>query len=97
MLLDFFKYAHKMFQNGELDAYKQVDTIEYVYMVNYNWLKKKYDTAKIRELTEGEKLKFNKNLLGEIDCEQSYTLNKESEIADYGIHNMQKLWCFFRN
>lgn len=65
-----FKEAHKMYQNGELDVYKQLDTIEYAYMVNYNWLKNKYDTAKIRALTEEEKQKFNKNLVNEIDCEE---------------------------
>lgn len=65
-----FKEAHKMYQNGELDIYKQLDTIEYAYMVNYNWLKNKYDTARIRELTEEEKQKFNKNLISEIDCEE---------------------------
>lgn len=62
-----FKDAHKMFKNGELEMYKQVDSIEYAYMVNYNWLKKKYDTSNIRELTEEEKQKFNKNLINEIE------------------------------
>lgn len=65
-----FKDAHKMYQNGELDLYKQVDTIEYAYMVNYNWLKDKYDTLNIRELTEEEKQKFNKNLIKEVDVEE---------------------------
>lgn len=64
-----FKDAHKMFQNGELDAYKQVDTIEYAYMINYNWFKKKYDTSKIRELTEEEKQVFNKNLIDGIEVD----------------------------
>jgi plasmid rolling circle replication initiator protein Rep len=65
-----FKDAHKMYQNGELDVYKKLDPIEYAYMVNYNWLKNKYDTSKIRELTEEEKQKFNKNLISELDCEE---------------------------
>jgi plasmid rolling circle replication initiator protein Rep len=62
-----FKDAHKMYLNGELNIYKQVDTIEYAYMVNYNWLKNKYDTSNIRELTDEEKQKFNKNLIEEMD------------------------------
>jgi hypothetical protein len=62
-----FKDAHKMYQNGELDAYKKSDPVEYAYMVSYNWFKRKYDTSNIRELTEKEKQKFNKNLLSEID------------------------------
>jgi plasmid rolling circle replication initiator protein Rep len=65
-----FKEAHKMFQNGELDMYKQVDAIEYAYMLNYNWLKNKYDNSNIRKLTEEEKKKFNKNLINEIDTEE---------------------------
>lgn len=64
-----FKYVHKMFQNGELDIYRQVDVIEYSYMVNYNWFKKKYNTANIRELTEEEKQRFNKNLINDIDID----------------------------
>lgn len=62
-----FDTAHKMFKNKELDMYKEQDTIEYAYMVNYNWLKNKYDNSEIRELTEEEKQKFNKNLIEE--CE----------------------------
>jgi len=65
-----FKDAHKMYKNHELDIYKQHDTIEYAYMVNYNWLKNKYDSSQVRELTEEEKQKFNKNLIDEIDCEE---------------------------
>jgi len=64
-----FKDAHKMYKNHELDIYKKQDTIEYAYMVNYNWLKNKYDSSQIRELTEEEKQKFNKNLIEDIDVE----------------------------
>lgn len=64
-----FKDAHKMFLNKELDMYKQVDTIEYAYMFNYNWLKNKYDNSNIRELTEEEKQKFNKKLIDEIEVD----------------------------
>ncbi|VDG72512.1 Uncharacterised protein [Clostridium carnis] len=49
--------------------YKQVDTIEYAYMLNYNWLKNKYDNSNIRELTEEEKQKFNKKLIDEIEVD----------------------------
>lgn len=64
-----FKDAHKMYLNGELNIYKKVDSIEYAYMVSYNWLKKKYDTSNIRELTEEEKQKFNKNLIEDVEVE----------------------------
>ncbi|CAI3563351.1 Replication protein [Clostridium neonatale] len=64
-----FKDAHKMYKNHELDMYKEQDTIEYAYMVNYNWLKNKYDNTNIRELTEEEKQKFNKKLINEIEVD----------------------------
>lgn len=64
-----FKESHKMYQNGELDIYKELDSIEYAYMVNYNWLKNKYDSSQIRELTEEEKQAFNKNLIDEIEVD----------------------------
>lgn len=64
-----FKDAHKMYKNHELDIYKEQDTIEYAYMVNYNWLKNKYDNTNIRELTEEEKQKFNKKLINEIEVD----------------------------
>lgn len=62
-----FKDAHKMYKNHELDIYKEQDTIEYAYMVNYNWLKNKYDNTNIRELTEEEKQKFNNTLINSDD------------------------------
>jgi len=64
-----FKDAHKMFQKGDLNMYKQVDTIEYAYMINYNWLKNKYDNSKIRELSKEEKQSFNRNLIDNINIE----------------------------
>lgn len=64
-----FKDAHKMFKKGELNAYKQVDEIKYVYMVNYEWLKNKYINSHVRELTEEELAQFNKNLIEDIDIE----------------------------
>ncbi|MGM8309452.1 protein rep, partial (plasmid) [Clostridium perfringens] len=38
-----FKDAHKMYQNGELDVYKEIDEIEYTYMLYYNWHKNNYE------------------------------------------------------
>lgn len=58
-----------MYKNHELDIYKEQDTIEYAYMVSYNWLKNKYDNSNIRELTEEEKQKYNKNLFDEIEVD----------------------------
>lgn len=64
-----FKDAHKMFKNGELDVYRKVDEIKYIYMVNYEWLKNKYINSHIRELTEEELQQFNKNLIEDMDWE----------------------------
>ncbi|MDY2799700.1 MAG: protein rep, partial [Fusobacterium mortiferum] len=47
-----FKDAHKMYQNGELDVYKEIDEIEYTYMLYYNWHKNNYENSRIRDLTE---------------------------------------------
>ncbi|MGV3102334.1 protein rep, partial [Clostridium perfringens] len=40
-----FKDAHKMYQNGELDVYKEIDEIEYTYMLYYNWHKNNYENS----------------------------------------------------
>lgn len=60
-----FKEAHKMYLNKELDMYKQVDEIKYVYMVNYQWCKKQYINSHIRELTPEELETINKKLIQE--------------------------------
>lgn len=62
-----FKDAHKMYKKGELDIYKRQNDIEYIYMLYYNFYKKEYENTNIRELTEEEKQKFNKNLIDEIE------------------------------
>lgn len=64
-----FKDAHKMYKLGELNLYKKQDDIEYTYMLYYNWYKKEYENTNIRELTEEEKQKFNKNLINEIEID----------------------------
>ena len=64
-----FKDAHKMYQNGELDIYKEVDEIEYTYMLYYNWHKNNYENSKIRDLTPEEKEKINKQLIQDLDFE----------------------------
>ncbi|MCI5747934.1 MAG: protein rep, partial [Clostridium perfringens] len=61
-----FKDAHKMYLNGELEAYKEKDEIKYEYMLYYNWTKKEYENTKLRELTEEEKESLNNNLINEI-------------------------------
>lgn len=62
-----FKDVHKLYKLGELDCYKKQDNIEYTYMLYYNWHKKQYEESKVRELTEEEKKKLNKNLIDKIE------------------------------
>ena len=64
-----FKDAHKMYQNGELDVYKEIDEIEYTYMLYYNWHKNIYENSRIRDLPEEEKNKINKQLINDLDLE----------------------------
>lgn len=65
-----FKEANTMYENGELDCYKQQDNIKYAYMVNYEWNKNHYMETRKRELTEEELKKYNKMLIDEmeVDC-----------------------------
>ena len=64
-----FKDANIMYENGELDSYKVKNNIEYVYMMCYLWAKNEYENNKIRELTEEEKEKVNKNLIDVIEVD----------------------------
>lgn len=64
-----FKDANIMYENGELDSYKVRDNIEYVYMMCYLWAKNEYENSNIRELTEEEKKKVNKNLVDVIEVD----------------------------
>lgn len=60
-----FKDAIKMFKAGELDKYKEVDETEYMYFMLYRWGFGEYVESEIRELTEEEKKKVNKQLIEE--------------------------------
>lgn len=64
-----FKEANTMYENGELDCYKQQDNIKYAYMVHYEWNKNRYMETNKRELTEEELKKYNKMLMDEIEVD----------------------------
>ncbi|MBS6504238.1 MAG: replication initiation protein [Clostridium sp.] len=64
-----FKDANIMYKNEELDSYKVKDNVEYVYMMCYLKAKNEYENNKIRELTEEEKKKVNKNLIDIIEVD----------------------------
>lgn len=60
-----FSEANKLYKDGELNAYKEIDETEYVYMLLYKWGLGEYVETEKRELTEQERRDFNKHLLEE--------------------------------
>ncbi|WP_227541101.1 protein rep, partial [Klebsiella pneumoniae] len=64
-----FKTASKLFEEGEIDKYKEVDTTEYIYALMYSWGKGKYVEDEKRKLTEDEYRKLNKKLINELEIE----------------------------
>lgn len=64
-----FKDALKLFNNGELDKYKEVDVTEYIYALEYYWQGKSYAMMEKRLLTEEEKSLINKQLIEELEVE----------------------------
>lgn len=64
-----FKESMKLFKDGELDTYKEVDSTEYVYAIMYNWGKNKYVLKEQRELTDKEREQLNGQLLDEKSIE----------------------------
>ena len=65
-----FKESSKLYKNGDLDYLKDVDLTEYVYRILYQWGQGEYVEKEIRELTDEEKERFNKQLIDEIDIEE---------------------------
>lgn len=65
-----FKESMKLWKEGKLDKYKEVDTTEYVYALLYNWGKGKYVEEERRLLTEEEQKQLNGQLLDEKDIEE---------------------------
>lgn len=66
-----FKEAVEMYKLGELDVFKDVDVEEYIYMLMYQWVdeNKTYKEQVMRELTEEEYKKYNKNKIEEVEDE----------------------------
>ena len=65
-----FKEAAKLYKKGDLDYLKEIDLTEYVYRILYQWGQGEYVEKEMRELTEDEKERFNKQLKNEIDIEE---------------------------
>ncbi|MCB2309458.1 protein rep [Clostridium estertheticum] len=64
-----FKDALKLFKEGKLDKYKEKDPTEYIFMLLYKWGFGQYVEQEIRELTQEEYDKVNKELIQEIEIE----------------------------
>ena len=64
-----FKDALKLFNNGELDKYKELDLTEYIYALEYHWQGKDYALMEKRLLTDEEKTLINKQLVEELEVE----------------------------
>jgi plasmid rolling circle replication initiator protein Rep len=65
-----FKESAKLYKKGDLDYLKDIDLTEYVYRILYQWGQGDYVQREIRELTDEEKERFNKQLIDEIDIEE---------------------------
>jgi plasmid rolling circle replication initiator protein Rep len=65
-----FKDAMKLFKEGKLDKYKEKDPTEYIFMLLYKWGLGEYVEQEIRELTQEEYDKANKELIQEIEIEE---------------------------
>ncbi|AIF45754.1 protein rep [Virgibacillus sp. SK37] len=64
-----FKESMKLFKNGELDKYKEIDTTEYVYALMYSWGNADYVEQEKRLLTVEERKEVNQQLIDEKDVE----------------------------
>lgn len=64
-----FKEAHKLYEKGELDSYKQKDEIIYVYKLYYSWFQENYENTRLIELTAEEKEKYNNKLKQDIEID----------------------------
>lgn len=64
-----FKDALKLFNEGKLEKYKELDLTEYVYALGYHWRDNNYAVMEKRLLTEEEKLILNKQLIDELEID----------------------------
>ena len=75
-LYQFHKSINEILQleNGEIitleGIIEDIDLTEYVYRILYQWGQGDYVQREIRELTDEEKERFNKQLIDEIDIEE---------------------------
>jgi len=64
-----FKESRKLFKDGQLEKYKEVDLTIYVYALMYNWGQSEYIEKEKRFLTEQEQKEINGQLFDEMEVE----------------------------
>ena len=64
-----FKDASKLYENKELEKYKQLDPTEYIYQIFYHWGQQKYIETEKKLMTEDMQKEVNNQMLDEDDFE----------------------------
>lgn len=64
-----FKDASKLYENKELEKYKQLDPTEYIYQIFYHWGQQKYIETEKKLMTEDMQKEVNNQMLDEENFE----------------------------
>ena len=64
-----FKDASKLYENKELEKYKQLDPTEYIYQIFYHWCQQKYIETEKKLMTEDMQKEVNNQMLDEENFE----------------------------
>lgn len=66
-----FKDALKLFEDKQLEHYKEIDLTQYIYRLTYTWNKEywKYIQYELKELSENEKEQINNKSIEEMDLD----------------------------
>ena len=64
-----FKEASKMYDNKELEKYKELDPTQYIYQIFYHWGQQKYLETEKKLMTEDMQKEVNNQMLDEEDFE----------------------------
>ncbi|MEA4828799.1 MAG: protein rep [Enterococcus thailandicus] len=66
-----FKEILELYKQGDLDYLKEIDTNYYEFLISHTWNfdKKEYNLFAFKELSEEDKIKYNKKLLEEFDID----------------------------
>ncbi|EFF27283.1 replication protein [Enterococcus faecium E1679] len=64
-----FKDASKLYENKELEKYKELDPTQYIYQIFYHWGQQKYLETEKKLMTEDMQKEVNNQMLDEEDFE----------------------------